>query len=267
MTTARTILCAACAAALLGTAPPAVADDFPWELKTEREVALLGGAGVAFGVGWLAGRDRAPLTEAEIAALDPSRVNFLDRAATRRWSPAADQASDVLVWTLVAAPVGQMVAGPGRERGGRLALIYGETMLLTGGVTYALKNIFARPRPFVYNDDPRIPSELKRSAVARRSWPSGHSANAFAAAVFFGTAFDQLQPDSDARGWVWGGCLAAATTTGVLRYLAGRHYPTDILAGALIGAAAGWLVPRWHETSPGAEGGGVPLNFALGFGF
>jgi len=66
--------------------------------------------------------------------------------------------------------------------------------------------------------------------------------------VFTASVYERLYPDSKARGWVWGGCLAAASTTAWLRYAAGRHFPTDILAGAAIGSLAGWLVPRWHES-------------------
>ncbi len=250
-------------------APAAFAvEPWPWDLQDGREAALLGTGAGLFAAGWLAGRDRAPLTPDELLALDASRVNAFDRPATRRWSEGADQVSDLLVRGLMVAPVGQMVAGPGRDQAGRLAVMYVETLLLNGGATYALKSLFGRTRPYVHNDDPRIPEALKRDATARRSWPSGHTSNAFAAAVFFAATFEKLQPDSPARGWVWGGCLGAAATTGVLRYVAGRHYPTDILAGAALGAAVGWLVPRWHEVEASSSGsGGTPVAFAIRLGF
>ena len=57
----------------------------------------------------------------------------------------------------------------------------------------------------------------------------------------------KMYPDSSAKGWVWGGCLAAASTTAYLRYAAGRHFLTDVLAGAAIGSLTGWLVPHLHE--------------------
>ena len=256
------------AATVLVTAGAArAAYPFPWDLEAGREAGLLGAAGATFLVGKLAGGDAPPETGVGSTPLDRAQVNALDRGATRRWSPAADRASDYLVWTQMAAPVALMVTAPGREYGGRLALIYTETLLLNAGTTFALKNICGRRRPFVFNEDPRIPDALRYSASARRSFPSGHTANAFASMVFFATTFEQLYPDSSARGRVWGGCLATAGTTGLLRYLAGRHYPTDILAGAVLGATIGWLVPRLHEvdeTSSSAPGG---LKVAWGFGF
>ena len=250
----------------VAAAPPAGAT-YPWDLDTGREAALLG-VGAGF---YLAGRlaaDTAAPTAADQRDLDPAGLPVWDRSATRRWSPAASRASDILVGTLVAAPVGLMVTPPGAERGGRLALIYTETFLLTSGATYALKNLVNRPRPYAYNPDPRIPPELRRAPRAGRSFPSGHTAQAFAAMVFFAESFARLNPDSGARGWVWGGCLTAATATGVLRYVAGRHFPTDILAGAALGTAAGWLVPRLHEVEgQAAPPGGGAARFALGFAF
>lgn len=259
------LLALACTGA--GVLPPARAGTPAWELETGRELAVVGGAGAVFALGLLADRSGEPPTDAEIAALDPTSLNWLDRRTAGRWSESADRASDVAAGVLMAAPLVQLGAGPGRDQAGRLALIYGETLLLESAAVFALKGLVARSRPFVYDDDPRVPSALKRSATARRSWPSGHTAHAFAAAVFCGSVFERLQPDSSARGWVWGGCLGMAAATGLLRVEAGRHHPTDVLAGALVGAAAGWLVPRWHEVSGTDGGSGAPMSLAVGFSF
>jgi membrane-associated phospholipid phosphatase len=83
--------------------------------------------------------------------------------------------------------------------------------------------------------------------------------------------FEKLYPESSARGWVWGGCLTAAATTGYLRYAAGRHYPSDILVGAAMGAFVGYLVPRLHEIETAPESASrksrpaVTVGFSFGF--
>ena len=67
--------------------------------------------------------------------------------------------------------------------------------------------------------------------------------------------------------------MAAAATTGYLRYAAGRHYPTDILAGAAMGAFVGYIVPSLHELEadgPGAHGNSksgrsMTLGITMGF--
>ena len=87
---------------------------------------------------------------------------------------------------------------------------WGETVLLQQAAVGLLKGVVGRRRPFVYNDDPRIPAALKQSSTAVRSFPSGHTATAFAGAVFLSEVFARLRPDDPARHWVRGGSLALA---------------------------------------------------------
>lgn len=60
-------------------------------------------------------------------------------------------------------------------------------------------------------------------------------------------------------GWMWRGCLAA--TTAILRVQAGKHFYTDILAGAVAGSAIGLLISYLHRRVLPARG---PLQSALG---
>lgn len=63
------------------------------------------------------------------------------------------------------------------------------------------------------------------------SFPSNHAVNNFAAAVFLTALYPRLK-------WVF---LVTALLVSISRIYLGLHYPSDILAGALIGAAAGTL--------------------------
>jgi hypothetical protein len=248
-------------------------DAFPYELEDGQEAAVLGSTAILFGLGFWADQGYEPLTPEEIAALDPESINWFDRSATRRYSPGAAKASDVMLYATMAAPLSLALTDQGSKQPGTLGLMYLETYALQGGLTYLAKNLFSRTRPYVYNDDPEIPMALKMEKTSRRSFYSGHTSTAFASMVFLASVFERLYPDSSARGWVWGGCLTAAATTGYLRYAAGRHYPTDILVGAAMGAFVGYLVPSLHEIEadgPGGPGTGksrksVTLGFSLGF--
>ncbi|KQX59642.1 MULTISPECIES: phosphatase PAP2 family protein [unclassified Streptomyces] len=84
-----------------------------------------------------------------------------------------------------------------------------------------VKRLVRRPRP-----DPETYRPLVRTA-GRHSFPSSHAASAAAAAVAFGV----LHPPA--------GRIAAplATALCVSRLVVGVHYPTDVAAGALLGAA------------------------------
>ncbi|MER8222324.1 phosphatase PAP2 family protein [Streptomyces sp. NPDC094143] len=117
------------------------------------------------------------------------------------------------------------LAGAAVDRGRRGAWLRGTA--LTAGAHLAsmgVKRIVRRPRPA--HVDP-----LVRTA-GRHSFPSSHATSSAAAAVAFG-----------ALGVPVAGPLAAAVC--VSRLVVGVHYPSDVAAGAALGALAARLGARW----------------------
>ncbi len=266
------LLCSVILVSVIGSTGPVLAV-FPYETSSESELTVLGSSAVLFGLSlWVEADDasnRAFIPE-EIAILDASLVNNLDRGATENWSPGAARLSDIFMYSSMVAPVSMSMTSVGSLQPLTLTTMHLETLLLNGGVTYLLKNLFRRTRPFVYNTDAAIPMSLKMSHTARRSFPSGHTSTAFASMVFMATVYGQMYPESETKNWVWAGCLATAGVTGYLRYAAGYHYPTDILAGAALGAFTGWLVPQLHEIDRDTPSGtpakaNMVLGLTIGF--
>jgi len=268
-TTINLILAAQLGAACFVAVEPAAAQPTSvYRLDVRRDWGLsLAGAGLLF-AGLAVQSNQRPLTQAEIDALDRNDVNSFDRSATEQWSTGADLASDVLMATLLVSPVALTITETGAGNGLMLGLMYAETVLLQNGVVQLLKGVTNRTRPFGYNDSPEIPQGKKYQTATRRALPSGHAANASAAAVFLGSTYSRLHPESSARKWVWTGSLTAATAVGYLRYSAGKHFPTDVITGAVIGASFGYLVPKLHETGSACvapASGGVTLGVVIGF--
>ena len=267
----RALIGSALFACIAGVFLPPIAaaiDPFPYELDTSREIALTGTGLALLGLSWMVATGREPLTSAEIDQLDRADIGGFDRSATENWSPAAGRASDYLVAALVVSPLSLAVTEPGSNRAGTVLTMYGETMLINLGLTALIKELVGRTRPYVYNDDPTIPAGIKSEMSAVRSFPSGHTADAFTAAVFLSSVFAELNPTSNARGWVWGGSLTVASTVGYLRYRSGKHYPTDIIVGAALGALVGYVVPHLHRTDEATgpeKGGGLTLGYGFAF--
>lgn len=90
-----------------------------------------------------------------------------------------------------------------------------------------LKEIFQRIRPCNVLADVITPIGCSGSY----SFPSNHAINNFAAAVFFYRLFPKFK-------WI---LFVTATLVAISRVYLGLHYPSDILGGALIGCAFGYV--------------------------
>jgi membrane-associated phospholipid phosphatase len=218
----------------------------PYQLKTGREIALLGVGAASMGASLALTHTVEPLTQAEISLLNREDINIFDRKATYNWSTKADHTSTLtLAGTIGLTGLISLVARPIREDIKTVAVMYLETMLLTNGVKGTVKDVTQRTRPFAYNPDAPLDDKLDRDA--RQSFFSGHAANAFATAVFASEVFRHYFPYSKLKPVIWVSTLGLATATAYLRYEGGLHYPTDLLAGAAFGALVGWGIPKLHE--------------------
>ena len=109
----------------------------------------------------------------------------------------------------------------------------GEDWVLAGllgpvaiGLNFAVKLIVRRPRPVLEGLPPLggAPSSL--------SFPSAHATASFACATYM----TRIAPEAAVL------FLLAAAIAACRPYL-GMHYPSDVLAGAILGAALGLVVP------------------------
>lgn len=95
-------------------------------------------------------------------------------------------------------------------------------------ITIVLKDAVKRERPFE-----RYPNVVKLSAGGGGSFPSGHTSSAFAVATSISMSYPKW--------YVIVPCYLWAGTVGVSRVALGVHYPSDVLAGALVGAGSAYL--------------------------
>lgn len=125
--------------------------------------------------------------------------------------------------------VGQ-IAGEGSVT--RVALRAGAAVAIAGGVTTAVKFAIGRGRPEGDGD-----SDLFRPLSGWSSFPSGHTAVAFALATTL--AEETREPWADA------GLYGVATLTALARLNDDRHWSSDVFVGALVGhLSARWLSQR-----------------------
>lgn len=99
---------------------------------------------------------------------------------------------------------------------------------VTSGISTAMKYSINRDRPFQKYADIK-----QKSSAGSPSFPSGHTSNSFATATSLSLAYPKWYVI--APSFVWAG------TVGYSRMELGVHYPSDVLAGALIGSGTAWL--------------------------
>jgi membrane-associated phospholipid phosphatase len=137
----------------------------------------------------------------------------------------------------------------GNERMAELGLHGLEALAVGGGVTYLIKGTVGRARPYMGLDSPRS-FGLWRGFGSEdyRSFPSGHTVMAFAAAAAVTHTTNDWWPKST---WYIGTAMyGGATLAGVSRMYNNKHWASDVVVGAAIGTFAGLKVIRYHETRP-----------------
>jgi membrane-associated phospholipid phosphatase len=195
---------------------------------------------------------------------DRVKNNFSDRAA---------MLSDAALVVTMVAPVLLALPGGWNRDTGRHLLLHGQAISANVFVQSLTKYLVQRPRPYNYHSDPRV-AELAREAGkdSHASFYSGHASTAFAAAVSGSYLFASGGADREIKAMVWLFEMTLASTTTQLRARAGRHFYSDVLTGAVVGSAIGFLVPAFHADERGlyrpsglewmALAGGVVLGTA-----
>ena len=125
-----------------------------------------------------------------------------------------------------------------------LALM-GETALLTTGLTNTVKNLAHRARPYAYNPD--LPEEMRMAPDAYNSFWSGHTANTAAMTFACASIVQQSDASKTAKTVTWTAAVVWPMAVGFYRVKAGKHFPTDVIAGYIVGAGIGLAVPYIHQ--------------------
>lgn len=108
------------------------------------------------------------------------------------------------------------------------ALFTLEGFAISQTITFATKSIVNKPRPHEY--DPTI---IALKNAKNGSFPSGHTSEAFANATSLTLISHKWYVAVPAYTW--------ASLVGYSRLYLGVHYPSDVIAGALVGTGSAWL--------------------------
>lgn len=193
---------------------------------------------------------------------DRATLPGFDRGAAGLYDEDARNVSDAGVATVIVGSTAFLLLD-----GGLVEFAVGaEAVLATSAVVVLTMMAVRRPRPFAYGEEAPLSARLDGNAGL--AFPSGHTANAFAATL---ATFHSLHTHHPRSAWPWvflGGGVLLSSAVGASRVLAGDHFPSDVVAGAVLGTTIGWLVPELHRIAPGvsvAPGAGASLTLSGNF--
>jgi membrane-associated phospholipid phosphatase len=175
------------------------------------------------------------------APCDPATLPGIDRWVVRPVSTTADVGSDVALTAVVGwAALSGLGGLPATQWHGNL-VTFANTAVWTEVAAEWMKVLVHRNRPVLYTSDAVTAAGVRENQL---SMPSAHTAVAFAAATSYLVVSAREHLAHRSRNALL--LYAGAVGVGTLRVAAGQHFPTDIVVGAALGSAIGWLVPTIH---------------------
>jgi undecaprenyl-diphosphatase len=221
-----------------------------YELKLVPDI-LIGTTGILMNIAALNIVANRTIT-AGTNSVDLNDVNPFDRWSAAKYNEGIDITSTVFEVVTALSPALLFFAP--MEDWATIGVMYAESFLLAFGAKEMGKALIPRSRP--YNYFPDAPQAALDNGEFGESFFSGHTTIAFNGAVFVSTVFSAYFPDSIWKIPVIAGSLSFAATTGILRIASGSHFFSDVLFGAIVGGATGFLVPYLHSIT------GFPFNRA-----
>ena len=201
------------------------------QLRSQRPCTAIRWWSVGLGVGLLSLPAVFLLDRALIPALRPDAVPWL--VGILRYATWLGYG---LVDIGVPVAIGAAAWGRGDAGGWRRGLLGGSAVAAAGLLDQILKNLLCRARPSAGNAGafftgfPCVPAPY-----ALASFPSGHATTAFAVAAVLSFWYPRWTA-------AW---LALAAVVGWSRIALGSHFPSDVVAGAILGVAVALAFVRW----------------------
>jgi membrane-associated phospholipid phosphatase len=197
----------------------------------------------AGGLYFLPGAIGMPSGPPSCAPCDPATVPGIDRWAINPFSRPAELGSDVGLGVVgVWAAVSGLRGLPAEQWHGNFAM-FANAASWTAALGQWGKVLIRRKRPVLYTSGAAAAAPDRDN---QQSMPGLHTAFAFAAATSYFVMAGREHLPHRARNSLL--LYAGALGIGVLRVAAGKHFPTDIAAGATLGSLVGWLAATFHPS-------------------
>ena len=222
-----------------------------YKLKAASDIPI-----TAIGTGWslyafskIYSKDKSSVEK--ILSLDKNDINSFDRRGADVYHPRADEIGDMLFYGSMPLPIILMLDKEVRKDGLKIAILYLQSMSITGLLYTGSVYLNDRYRPYAYNSN--VPMSERTRGGAKNSFFAGHVALVGTSTFFIAKILNDYHPDSKVK-WLPFTLAGLATgTTAIMRYRGGQHFISDIIIGAVVGTLSGILVPHVHKNKDIAD--------------
>lgn len=195
------------------------------------------------------------LDSLEIADLDAGDIWAFDRISTEQsaaYRHDAAHISDIAMNAAIFVPFFMLFDDDIRRQWRDIFVLYAETHAVNTALYVMTAGATDRLRPFVYNPD--VSLEDKMAGGTKISFFSGHVSTPAAASFFAAKVYSDFHPELGAKKyWLYAAAVVPPAVVGYYRIRAMKHFPTDVITGTVVGAAAGILIPQLHKIKIGND--------------
>lgn len=197
-------------------------------------------------------KNKPSLAEGHIDRITAKGVGRLDRWGLRQDPFKKDEAheiSDRILYSSVIAPFFLFLDKDIRQDWLGIGLMYAEAQAINSnlyGWSPLGPSFVERYRPAVYYEE--LPLEERNFGNLRNSFYSGHVGSTATATFFAAKVYSDYHPGLGGKKYLLYGLAAIPPAlAGYYRVKALKHFPTDVVAGGIIGASLGVLIPELHR--------------------
>ncbi len=244
-------------------------DSSVYKMNYKWDIPITAAGYISNFLGLISLREKPSLSEEEIMGLDRMDIWAFDRGATYHdpYSGDAQVISDRTMQISILLPALLMFDEKIRHDWPDLLLLYLEAHAINANLyTWGGPRFTNRIRPYIYNPD--VPIGKKTGGGTTDSFFSGHTSTTATSSFFTAKVFCDYHPEfSDGKKLlVYAAALVPPAITGIFRYQAGKHFPTDIITGTAVGALCGILIPELHriKRNKNSKIGFVPASTGMG---
>jgi len=232
----------------------------PYELSWKKDLIISGIAGGTYLFGDYKLKNE-PLPQFEMGSFtqaDIDLINSFDRGFAGNWDIDAKDRGKIFKRTAkYLVPIGLLGLPGNMESRATLALIYMQGRILNGGLNQLAKGTTNRYRPYTYmplDEIELLTGEAKEEFLEdvadddiEDSFYSGDAASTSYGLMFFAKVFNDYYPDSRWKYVVWGTAGVGTGLGAYYRAKSGKHFPSDVIVGSIVGSGLGILIPHLHK--------------------